>query len=133
MASILTFEQIGHSTNRLAMTDMDVEAVLQSLKIGNQKGRDLQIGHPDLCNTTSDFLAAANEGFCFLSSPQQLQTSFLFVKIDAGRSIFGKQKASYMSYISGLTDNEWAVGSVFKYLTLGVTGIGNIYRQEGYR
>jgi len=42
MASILTFEQIGHSTNRLAMTDMDVEAVLQSLKIGNQKGRDLQ-------------------------------------------------------------------------------------------
>lgn len=133
MAGILTLKQIWQSTNRLPMSDMDVEAVLQSLKIGQQKGRDLRMGHPQLCIDSSDFQEAVKGGFCFLFSPLQLQASFLFVKVDAGRSLFGRQKASYMSYIGGIDDDEWAVGSVFKFLTLGVTGIGNIYRQQGYR
>jgi len=133
MQGIVSFADIVRSTNRIPFNDNDFTVVTSVLKAGRAKGRDLVAGAPGITKSGGDFLDMASKGILVFTSLHQLQTSFLFTKNDAGRSLFGTQKAVYTSYVGGLDDDEWATGSVFKLWTVAMTSIGNVYRHQGYR
>jgi hypothetical protein len=98
------------------------------------KGTDLVIGHPKFIESAEAFLGATQEGLMLLHSPHQLESAFLFVKLDAGRGLLGGQKAVFASYIaSDLDADAWAPGAVFKMWAMAVTSIGNLYRHEGFQ
>ncbi|WP_156937854.1 hypothetical protein [Mesorhizobium sp. LNHC221B00] len=107
--------------------------VTSVVKAGQAKGRDLILGAPGIATNLQEVLDLAGKGILVFSSEHQLQSSFLFTKNDAGRSFLGKQKAVYTSYVNAFSDDEWAVGSVFRMWTFAMTSIGNVYRYKGYK
>jgi hypothetical protein len=73
-----------------------------------------------------------DEGVLLVSSPVLLDTDFVFVKGDAGKGLFGGQKAVFHYYIGSIGLNEFQPGATFKMWGLLVTGINNIYRNQGF-
>ncbi|BCG94181.1 hypothetical protein MesoLj131a_30450 [Mesorhizobium sp. 131-2-1] len=90
------------------------------------------MGAPGIVDNGKQFVELAGEGIVIFTSQHQLNASFLFTKNDAGRSLFGNQKAVYTAYVNGFNDDEWGVGSVFKMWTMAMTSIGNVYRHHGF-
>jgi hypothetical protein len=132
MHSMVSFADIVRTTNRLAFSKADLEVTASVLQAGRARGRDLTFGAPGIATTGDAVLELAGQGIVVVTSQEQLESSFLFTKNDAGRGFFGGQKAVYTVYVNASNDDEWAVGSVFKMWTIAMTSIGNIYRHNGF-
>lgn len=125
---------IIEGARRVPFSEGEVRALIDAVKIRRTKGTDLSVGHPLFTREKDDVIEAANEGVIFLHSPEQLAAGFLFLKLDAGRGLFGGQKAVFASYVgTDLRQDEWEAGTTFKSWLIATTSIGNIYRSEGYR
>lgn len=129
----ISLEQIGAATSRIPFTDIEIQALIEGVKVRRGKGTDLCVGMPHLATNGEEIREMASDGVIMLHSPEQLETKFLFAKCNAGKSLFGRQKCVYASYICDLHSDEWTVGPVFKMWAMAVTSIGNIYRSQGYR
>jgi hypothetical protein len=125
--------KIVQNARRVAYTPVEMNMAVETTKMRKSKGTDLRLGHPRHVTDAKDFAEAAAEGIIFMHSPEQLSTCFMFVKLDGGRSLFGRQKAVYASYMGDLHDDAWATGPVFKSWGIATTSIGNIYRGNGFR
>ena len=126
--------QIISTTRRVPFTQKEIGSVIDTIKYRHSKGTDLSLGHPRFAGDPTIFRESASEGTLFLHSPEQLATGFLFIKLDAGRSLFGRQKAVFASFIgSELFEDQWFTGTTFKSWMIALTSIGNIYRDQGYR
>ncbi|WP_429224186.1 hypothetical protein [Inquilinus ginsengisoli] len=123
---------MGHiigTTSRLPFTAFEVKILIEAMENGRSKGRDLAL-HPVYVN---NFEEVVSEGVIALSSPLQLQRDFVFVKVNAGRGFFGRQKAGYASFIGSVMGDEFTPGAVFKSWMVAATSIGNVYRGMGLR
>ncbi|WP_333815806.1 hypothetical protein [Tabrizicola sp.] len=121
-------------SRRIPFTENEVRTAMEAVKVRRGKGADLSIGHPMFSEGGAGVIEAAQDGMLFFFSPHQLKTAFLFLKLDAGRGLFGGQKAVFASYVaSDLDADEWDVGVVFKMWGIAVTSIGNVYRGNGFK
>ncbi len=121
------------SSPAIPFSENELRMAMDAIKLRVSKGSDLQFGHPAYVADPQAFVAAAKDGFVFMHSDDQLSAGFLFVKLSAGRSLFGKQKAVYASYTETiLGDDNWAAGPVFRSWVQAITSIGNIYRAYGF-
>ncbi|MEI9426843.1 hypothetical protein [Mesorhizobium sp. Cs1299R1N3] len=133
MQGFVSLDDIIRTSTRISFTENDLTVATSVLKAGREKGRDLVMGASGIAANGQEFLELASKGIVVFTSRHQLNASFLFTKNDAGRSLFGNQKAVYTAYVNSFDDDEWAVGSVFKMWTMAMTSIGNVYRGNGYR
>lgn len=126
--------EVVSGSRRISFTENEVRIAMEAVKVRRGKGSDLSIGHPKYSEGGAGVIRAAQDGMMFFYSPHQLMTGFLFVKLDAGRGLFGGQKAVFASYVaSDLETDEWDVGVVFKMWGIAVTSMGNVYRGNGYK
>jgi hypothetical protein len=128
LISECTLEEIVNTTSRLAFNQSEIRLLVDVTKKRHKQGHDLQLGDGLHMTGVPDFLAAAENGLCFLHSAKQLETRFLFVKCNAGRGLLGGQKAIFNSYIQDLREEKWAVGAAFKVWGFAATSVGNLYR-----
>ena len=128
MISECTLDEILKTTSRLSYSQSEVRFLVDAVKTRHKKGHDLQLGDGLSMPGVPDFLTAAENGLCFLHSPKQLETRFLFVKCNAGRGLLGGQKSIFNSYIQNFGDEKWSVGAAFKVWAIAATSIGNLYR-----
>lgn len=129
----IELDRILAALSPIAFEEKEIRFALESVKTRYRKGSDLRFGHPHCASTVEELTRSYNAGLLFMFSQYQLQSGFLFVKLGAGKSLFGWQKAVYASYLeSELGSNEWSAGPVFKIWALAVTSLGNIYRGNGF-
>jgi hypothetical protein len=129
----ISFAELKRATNRLPFSSSETEAILEVVKQARSKGRDIAFGHPLVAETTPLQMQLLQEGLVVLSSLRMLNQSFVYAKVDAGTSFFGRQKIAYLSYVGEPSLDEWMPGPVFRSLILATTGIGNVYRAAGLR
>lgn len=114
-------------------SEKELRLAMDNVNLRRSKGSDLQFGHPVYIFDTGEVVKSAQEGRIFMRSDTQLLSGFLFLKLNAGQTLFGKQKAVYASYIEPVLGvGEWTAGPVFKSWLTAITSIGNIYRANGY-
>lgn len=112
----------------------EMQLAIRWVKKNRDRRNDLIIGHPESGTTSEEILFTANLGYIFMTSRTQLNASFLYLKLNAGTSLFGRQKAVYASFHEGpVADGSWEQGPVFKLWPLAFTAIGNVYRGAGFR
>jgi len=121
----ITFEAIRATTNRVPFSESDRHFLMGYLRTCQSKGRDLHITRFE-GNESSD-------GILMMSSPTMLQRDFLFVKCNAGRGLFGGQKVTCNSYVGSAQGGGWMIGPTFRYVTVALTSVTNIYLGEGFR
>lgn len=130
----ITFEHILAGTQILPFTAPEFSVAVETVNTRKNKGTDLSLGHPVFCPEFSQSVELAQNGVLLFHSPYQLECAFLFIKANAGRGLFGRQKAVYPSYVgSDFNLDEWAVGTTFKSWIMATTSIGNVYRGYGYK
>lgn len=129
----VTLEKLLDTVSPIPFDESEVRLALESVKTRYKKGSDLRFGHPRVANTPAELERFYQGGLLFLFSQSQLESGFLFVKLSAGKSLFGRQKAVYASYLeSELGSGEWVAGPVFKMWAIAVTSLGNLYRGNGF-
>ena len=52
----------------------------------------------------------------------------LFVSVNSGTGLFGRQKRSIVSYLGSFEEDTFEPGITFKKLLVALTSINNIYR-----
>ena len=70
-----------------------------------------------------------SEGFLIFEL-SQINLRLLYVKVFGGKGFFGK-KIHYSIYLQEFDEKDWAHISIQKTLTIAITSIGNLFRQEG--
>jgi len=60
----------------------------------------------------------------------QLKIRLLYVKVFGGKGLFGR-KIHYAIYLQEFDEKKWTPLSTQKTLTIGITSIGNLFRQAG--
>lgn len=129
----VTFDTILATTNRLSFDNNELKVVIEGVKARRERGTDLCMGDPVLTPEWDAVKKAAENGVVFLHSPEMLRKRFAFVKVNAGRGLFGRQKAAFNWYLGDLDHDDWTAGGVATNWAMAVTSIGNVYRFEGYR
>ncbi|MBI1371923.1 MAG: hypothetical protein GC159_04070 [Phycisphaera sp.] len=122
----ITLDSIIQSTNRLAITNAEGQALLVYLKTAAKNGLDICL-HPMMAEAGKE---AFDDGVLVLSSVD-LDADFVFVKIDGGRGLFGRQKSNVLSYVGHVSSDELMPGTSFRGLAIALTSINNIYREVG--
>jgi len=69
------------------------------------------------------------EGYLIFELPQ-LSLRLLYVKVFGGKGFFGK-KIHYAIYLQEFDEIKWTPLSIQKTLTIGVSSIGNLFRNQG--
>ena len=80
-------------------------------------------------NDNNDLLKMMEEGHLIFELPQ-LKIRLLYVKVFGGKGLFGK-KIHYAIYLQEFDEKKWTPISTQKTLTIGITSIGNFFRQAG--
>lgn len=110
-----TFEDILRVSSAIEFTENEFRLAMTNIQTRRGKGTDLSMGHFKIASRPEAILEAARQGFILMHSEQQLDSGFLFVKLSAGISFFGRQKAVYACYVEcPLGSDEWLSGPVFK-------------------
>ena len=117
----------------IPFTETELQMAVEACKTRLRKGSDLALGNPRHGSELSYYLSRAEQDALFFQSQHQLDCGFLFVKLAAGTSLFGKQKAVYASYLEEpLGADAWLSGPVFKSWSIASTSMGNVYRGNGF-
>ena len=130
---VLSLQAILGTHRCIPFSEYENKALHESLHMARNKGRDLTTGSNDSVFEGSDPRGLMTEGILTLCSPTQLETDFLFLKCDAGRTLFRRQKAVYPSFVGTHRNNEWIVGPIFNSFMLAITSPGNAYRGNGFK
>lgn len=69
-------------------------------------------------------------GLVCVSLPE-IGRSILYIKKDAGKGLFGKQKSVYGAYFGSMGEDAFIPGPTFKNWYVAITAMNNIYRGEG--
>lgn len=121
-----TFQAVLESTRRVPFNGLDLEMLKAYKSAVAGTPRDVLLHH-SLKDEVKEALA---EGFIVLQCPR-LETDFTFVKIDAGRGLFGGQKHRVSCYVGVFDNNELMPGSTYRNLAIGLSAINNIHRSVG--
>jgi len=99
------------------------EQILQFLNVSEQGLGD----HP-VSDDEREY--ALDDGLLILTAPD-LESGFLFVKVDADRGIVGGQKAGVRSFIGSADRDAWRPAGDHRTVALAVASVINIYRHFG--
>lgn len=127
-----TLDAAYSSCIRLPFSTYELQFTLEWLKRCRAKNRDLQLGFLNSEYERGDTEEFMNDGVFVICSPHMLETGFVFFKCNAGKGIFGNQKAVYSSFIHDPHDNLLTVGAIFKRWEIALSSIGNVYRGSGF-
>jgi hypothetical protein len=134
MSKAYSIWDINEMFSPIPFNENEMKLAIRWIKKNRDRQNDLIIGHPESGTASEDVLFAANLGYIHMTSGNQLNASFLYLKLNAGTSLFGRQKAVYASFHEGpVGDGSWEQGPMFKSWPLAFTAIGNVYRGAGFR
>ena len=120
-------DEIKRTTMRSAFTNNQLQQFMDLKKKDINTPR-AAVFHRLMENKTREFL---EDGLLMLELPA-LNMGMLYVKIHAGKGLFGGEKNTYNVYFDDTnTGDIWSPGPVFKSYLLAITGINNIFRSEG--
>ena len=120
-------DEIKRTTMRSAFTEKQLQQFLD-LKERDINTSRAAVFHRLMENNTREFL---EDGLLMLELPA-LSKGILYVKIHAGRGLFGGEKNTYNVYFDDTSTGDiWTPGPVFKSYLLAIAGINNIFRSEG--
>lgn len=128
----VTLQQILDATYRLPHGNYERSLALEFIRTSRERNRDLSVG-TDMFPASEDSLTRLfDEGVMILSSPEMLETAFLFVKVDAGRNFLGWQRSVFSCYLGALDADAWSEGPTFKRWREAVTSLTDLYRSSGF-
>jgi len=110
-----------------------LHANLKGLKKNNchlYYGNTVHLGKIEDVVNLENFLKMASEGYFILSSPQ-LHLRLLYIKIFGGSGMLWGKKIYYNIYLQDYGEDTWTPGGVFKFWSLAVIGVNNIFREKG--
>ena len=102
----------------------NVPGVVQCYKIYDRRGKKYEK------NPSVYFVLEMMEGGYLIFELPQLKIRLLYVKVFGGKGFFGK-KIHYAIYLQEFDEKKWTPISTQKTLTIGITSIGNFFRQAG--
>lgn len=130
---LLTYQAIIEQSNAIPFSDKEMQAAIFAVKTRRSKKHDLAFGHPNIAMDGAAVKRVADVGVLLFYSQIQLLQGFMFVKLNAGRSLFGRQKAVYACYLEAeLGSDEWTQALIFKSWNIAITSMGNVYRGNGF-
>jgi hypothetical protein len=121
-----SLDSIMTSSNRTHFTQSDGQHMISTLKQFAQSGRRLNL-HPIMVGSVQE---AFNDGLIVLRA-EDLETDFAFVKVSAGRGLFGGQKSRVMAYVGSIEHDELMPSTLFKNLVTALASVHGIYRSQG--
>lgn len=122
----VTLAEIAKTTRTLAFNDSEMRSILTHINKNRKKGLNTCF-HPQMRGDIPEWLSEGFVGVCLM----ELNRSILYVKQDAGKGLFGRQKTVYASYVGSISENSLLPGVTFKNWLIAITGMNNIYRLEG--
>ena len=122
-----TFDEVMRATNRLSFSPKEHQYILHFLKTEARNGLVVRF-HPTM--EKEDVAASLNNGVILLHCPQ-IESDFLFVKVNDGRGLLGGKKSRIMSYISDPMQNAFTAAGSHGHLMMALTGINNVFRGYG--
>ncbi len=126
MANYLTLQEAVAANRCLPFGNSDGEILVSYLRVAKKNGLDVVLLPTIDGGIEGDF----GNGLLILGS-KALDRTFLFLKIDAGRGLFGGQKFRYQTYLGSPSDDLWTPGPSFGLFITALTSINNVYRSEG--
>ena len=120
-----TLDSIMSSSNRVHFSQGDGQHMIALLKKFAQMGRRLNL-HPIMMGSVEE---AFNDGLIVLRA-EDLETDFAFVKVSAGKGLFGGEKARVMTYVGQVSDDELMPSTLFKNLATALTSVHAVYRSQ---
>lgn len=122
-----TFDAIMASSNRVHFTQADGEYLVSIIKQFKANGRRFNF-HPYLQGSVKE---AFDEGMIALTAAD-LDTSFVFVKQNAGRGFFGGQKSRVMTYVGSVEDDQLMPSVLCKNVVGAMAAVNAVYRSQGF-
>lgn len=123
-SAFIQLSDIRKATSRCSYTASELDMLVNYLEGNHRKGLDTALSA--LCNEDT-----AKDGILIISSPDQLGTDILLVKLNAGKGLFGGQKATYGFYLGMVRYDFYQPGATYKSFPVALTSINNIYRATG--
>lgn len=121
-----SLENVLASTRRIPFDSFDAQILLAYLQAAVRNGLDIKLD----ASNEKDMKEMFADGAMLLKS-ECLERCFLFLKIDAGRGLFGGQKTHVLSFLGHIYKNELLAGPSFKSLAVAISSINNIFRGVG--
>lgn len=134
MSKTYSIWDINELFSPISFSENDMQLAIRWIKKNRDRENDLMMGHPEIGFSSDEIQFAANLGHIYMTSSTQLNASFLYLKLNAGTSFFGRQKAVYASFHEGpVGSGSWEQGPIYKSWPIAFTSIGNVYRGTGFR
>lgn len=121
--SYVTLQTALSATKRTPLTKLDLEMLRAYKESVRGTNRDIVLHH----SMDGALQQACENGYIVLTCPF-LEADFVFLKLDAGRGLFGGQKYRVMSYVGTVDLDELMPGSTFKSFAIALSAINNIHR-----
>ena len=133
-----TFKEIMKVHMREPFIESEVKVLLGNIKKLKNKGCDFFFTEDIVKSikkssgeTRGELLESLmSEGYLTLIAPQ-IKLRLLYVKVYGGKGMFWGKKIHYAVYQQDYDEKVWTPLGTFKFWSLAVTGINNIFRSEG--
>lgn len=126
MLEVISMNEIRRATRRRSFNQDELALVKTYLDRSNEKGYDVRFHRKFLSEAT---LA---DGMIVLESPLMLSTQILYVKVDAGRGLFGGVKTKIQTFIGSLEHDEFQAGFIFDSFITALVRFNKVYEDQGY-
>ena len=133
MIDRIGIDEILLATCRCAYSTVEANRMQSFLAHSQRRGRDVRAGVAGEALTRADWADLLGNGIAVLFSPNQLQASFLFAKLDAGRSRFGRQRAAFSTFIGDPTGLEYRPSRLFTKWVDALFTISELFHKKGFR
>lgn len=120
----ISLTDIHKATSRCSYTARELEMLVNHLEANHRKGLDTVLN--TLCDEDT-----VKDGILIISSPEQIGRDIVLVKLNAGKGLFGGQKAAYGFYLGMVEYDSYQPGATYKHFAVAITSINNIYRAIG--
>lgn len=101
MSKEVTLEDILRTTNRLAYTETEIRHTMTFIKKELANDLDVNFHKVMMSDGRDDVRCWLEEGVLIIACPQ-IHSDFVFVKVNAGRGLLGRQKARFANYLGSV-------------------------------
>lgn len=120
----ISLTDIRKATSRCSYNTKELDVLVNYIEYNQKRGLDTRLNA--VCN--EDIF---NDGILIISSPDQIGRDIVLVKLNAGKGLFGGQKAAYGFYLGMVEYDSYQPGATYKHFAVAITSINNIYRAIG--
>lgn len=128
---MITLDLIIQSTNRSPFNKSDVNVLTEFLKREERNHLIVRLSEIMVGERWGSINACLNDGIIIISCPQ-IQSDIVYAKCTNGKNLFGKEKYLFANYLGSVNHDEFEIGASHKMFLMGLTGINNIFRANGF-